>query len=434
MTRSERNLPESQAVEVPRDARGRVRWNLITSDPELTIAVVESLTRLHLAAGGQITKADLGRTPGMTTVVQKIQRHYPGGIQSLKENLGINNRVRVGHWQQPEALEEMRQQVAEVAQAEGSVSQKSLAKKKNSGLAAAVTTYYPGGLRKLKEDIGVPTPGQPRNHWTEERIEEAARQFVEDEGELSQRLLSSKGFSGLVDAMKRYPGGMLGLKEKLGIAHSQKPEGYWTAEAIEQQAGEFLNKHGKITQKLLGQMGESGLYAAINRNYPGQMAALKAKLGTRVDIRPVGYWTPEKIKEEAIAYYEEKGKITHKELRADGRSYLASAIAKHYPGGIIQLLSDIGVRSKRRANGHWTPENIEAEAQQFLDEFGALTHKALLDKVPELSRAILTYYPGGIKGLRRKLTIATSETSLVPVSTDEANAALESLFEGVKND
>lgn len=101
------------------------------------------------------------------------------------------------------------------------------------GFMAAVSTYYPGGRRELRSNLGLPVKNRPLGYWTPELIEQEAQEFYLQHGELTQRLLNANGKRDLVNGIKQYPGGARKLKEKLGIESDSRPEGYWTPERIE---------------------------------------------------------------------------------------------------------------------------------------------------------------------------------------------------------
>jgi hypothetical protein len=120
-------------------------------------------------------------------------------------------------------------------------------------------------------------------YWTSERIEGEARAFYEQEGELSQRRLASLGRYDLLNAVAEYPGKMTGLKRVLGIELRKKRRGYWTVETIEQEAMEFLEEYGTLTQKSMADNGKYGLINAISAKYPGGLSSLKKVLGLEVN-------------------------------------------------------------------------------------------------------------------------------------------------------
>lgn len=119
-----------------------------------------------------------------------------------------------------------------------------------------------------------------KDYWTPQIIEEEARAVWFAEGGLTQKLLSRIGREDLSGAIShKYPGGMVKLKEALGIEMEQRiPRSYWTPEKIEQHALEVLQKEGKIGHTLLWKLKMRGLSYAISNFYPGGMKALKEKI------------------------------------------------------------------------------------------------------------------------------------------------------------
>jgi hypothetical protein len=414
--------------EIPRDTRGRIRWKIVAQDQEKVVQVVEALARDHLESGGEITQSSLTQAKGLTRLAHVIPKYYPGGMHTLREKLGAPiPQVRRGYWQRPEALDEIRGIAAQVLQKEGRLDVKTLTKHVGKRYIGTVAASYPGRLTGLKIDLGLDPKIGVGKFWTPERIEQEASAFIEREGGLTQALLRERKAGKLNSAIDAYPGGMTALKKKLGIEPGRKPNGYWTKEVIEQKAREFLSREGKLNQTILYERGEVGLAGAINKNYPGKMPQLKKNLGAKIDRRNTGSWTKEQIAQEAADFYTKEGRLTHTLLIEKESAFLSVAITRRYPGGMSQLLEDIGVKCNKRRNGYWTKENIEKEAQSFYEEHGMLTYTALTHKKQDaLGVAINKHYPGGIGALKESLKI----TMPSEVTEEEANAELDKLLEG----
>lgn len=184
----------------------------------------------------------------------------------------------------------------------------------------------------------------PRNYWNQATIEKEALSFYELNGDLSQGLLTKSGQNGLGVAIgRKYPGGMLRLKTTLGVDHSQKPKGYWTKEKIEQEAQEFYRTSGALTAAALLASGRSDLQLAISRSYPGKLRGIKDSLGIPSRHRPRGFWTSEIMEQAALIFFEDGGRLTHYELAQQRKPALSHAIATKYPGGIQALREKLGI-------------------------------------------------------------------------------------------
>lgn len=349
--------------------------------------------------------------------------------------------------------------------------------------------HYPGGFYRLAEEVGVTPKKKPKGFWTVEKIEAEAAAIVREHGQLNPELLVSLKRADLLGAMvKQYPGGTVGLKAKLGIELKAKPAGYWTVETIKQEAIQVIREHGKIAHNFLIKLGRADLIGAL-RSYPGGIVQLKKDLGVKSEQKPVGYWTIERIEEEAKSIFETQHDLSYGFLMNEGRSDLLNAVRSHYPGGLKKLKSKVGANNVKKEAGFWTRETTEQEARRFIAENGSISHvflgqkgrrdlshaiskfPGLLDRLKTessndeekrwwgywtverieeeiqafyarektlkksafkkngaggLYQAIHAKYPGGMKALRDKLEVNNSD-----VSKDEANADLETLLEGI---
>lgn len=143
-------------------------------------------------------------------------------------------------------------------------------------------------------------------YWKPEKIEDEARRFYEREGKLTGRLLIQKKRSDIAVAINRhYPGKMPRLKETLGIIVKRKQNGYWTTRNIEQESILFHKNYGGLTQSLLTQHDRSDLLGAIHSYYPGQMEALKKKLGI-TSYTSEDLISPDQANEELMKFLEAK--------------------------------------------------------------------------------------------------------------------------------
>lgn len=187
--------------------------------------------------------------------------------------------------------------------------------------------------------------------------------------------------------------------------------------------------HGNLSVNYLRKMGYSTLQGAIDRKYPGKITALKEQLGIIETVKPPGYWHDiENIKREALAVYQDKGRITEELLYKLGKGGLRHAIRYKYPGGFYQFRIDLGSDNTRRPNHFWTKSNIEEEAKEFFQLYGKLD-------VPELKKrgrmdlysGIRKKYPGGWRQLKEDLGLSNKEA--LTITPDEANKQLKKLLE-----
>lgn len=285
---------------------------------------------------------------------------------------------------------------------------------------------------------------RPRFQWSVldqferiQMIETQAFQLISEAGDLNKNTFNSTGQTGLRRAIhKFYPGGMRSLREKLEIRQPRSTDGYWqrpeAKDEIEQTARKIFESEGKLTLELLREHGKSGIVQAVVKIYPGMFAQLKKSLGYEEKHKPAGYWTAENIREEAIAFYKQEGKISPIHTRNIGRSDLRTAISTKYPGGWPQLRIDIGLVPTRVPDGYWTAENIKTAIFDFNREHGSLARKVMENAHKSgLFAAVTRFYPGGWKQLRQDLNIPAQPTNLPEkIDSDDANIQLKNLLGG----
>lgn len=287
--------------------------------------------------------------------------------------------------------------------------------------------HYPGGIHKVREVLNL-QGRKEYGYWTKERTEEEARRFQEENGKLTEQSLRDAGLDGLIGAIAKH-GGMTRIKKELNIKLTKRPNGAWNKKNIEEEARAFVEAGNKLTIQSLGNQNRWDLIGAIMEHYPGKFTALQKYLGMPTIKR--NYWTVDRILEEVKPLIR-NGKLDPSEL--DKIKGLKPAIKLKYPGSIHQLYTDLGLEGMRRQPGYWTLEAMEEKAREFFDQYGTLSQRELnVHGLSGLSNRISTKYPGGLPALREKLS-GICESKKGSISKDQANTALESLFEEGKND
>jgi hypothetical protein len=310
---------------------------------------------------------------------------------------------------------------------EKGLTQSLLQKKGHGWLANAIGTFYPGKWIQLKQHIGLEVLKKPKSYWTPEEIREQAKNFYEEQGKLTFGILEENGRTDISNAaVRKYPGGWRGLLKDLNLRPKAKPAGFWTPKQIEQQAYEFYQAQGELTQRLLYQHQRGDLIGGIAKHYPGGLRLLKTKLGIHSKVRPPGYWSPKVIEKEAAEFFSTHGKLTKDLLEQHGMSGLKHAIQLHYPGGYLALRGGLGLKNTQKPRGYWTVERIEEEALEAYRTHGRISNAYLyIIGRGDLAHAIARRYPGRIKALKEKLgAIGTESLSGV----DEANLDLDKLL------
>src|SRR3989344_543140 len=236
-------------------------------------------------------------------------------------------------------------------------------------------------------------------------IEKEARRILSNGVELTDNGLRSKGYSSFTAGVQKYyPGGLTSLQESLGLPILQKPRGYWKdPNIIEQEAISFLESGDNLTQQGIKEADKSSLWMAIAKYYPGGIFALRSKLSLESSQRPKRYWTPEQIERETRDFINQEGKFSYTLLQEKGRMDLVGAISKNYHGGIYGLRKALGLNLLRKSNDHWTKEQIEKDSALIIETQGSISFELLIRQGKyDLVNAIRRHYPGGITGLKEQ--------------------------------
>jgi len=383
---------------VLRDSRGRVRWRLPGNTPEqneqLGIANVQGLF--------------LERFPGFNDL---FPREEDGKIADDKREEAkrfILDRMR----SQKISAEQLRSSAWNINSTPYFAGRYQVALQRS---------FSPWGL---DIDPQIDAPQKPKGYWTPKTIEQEAKEFYEQEGGLSQRLLNNKGRKDLTNAIhKYYPEGLSALRKKFGIIVINRPKGYWTPQEIERQAMLFLKDYGELTFSMLRSQNRKDLESAISKSYPGQITALrdKLKIGKGVHRKPNGHWTPEQIEKEAFEFYKTEGELTQTTLNKKKRGDLSRAI-QLYPGQMAKLKERLGIIAISKPKGYWTPQVIEQQAELFFKNHGVLSFSMLHSQNrKDLANAISHHYPGRMTALKQKfgIQLKDQEATISPYEPNE---------------
>ncbi|MEK7616807.1 MAG: hypothetical protein AAB414_02035 [Patescibacteria group bacterium] len=259
-------------------------------------------------------------------------------------------------------------------------------------------------------------------------IESEAQGIISSGFELTPKQFQESGRGDLENAIyKYYPGGRIALIESLGVDTTRRPNGYWTEEKIREEAGQIFQQEGKLTQAVIVGMSRSRLVRAISNFYPGGLRQLRKDFNTEYTAKPVGYWTPEQIEIEAQSFYIQNGDISNNKMRRDKAGALAGAITRFYPGGWPQLRKNLGIELPRVQRGYWTQEEIERKALEFYQKHGQISRYSLSNNGEgALGTAISSTYGGSYVVLRERLGIPASKRRKRGYWTSE-NIAVEAL-------
>jgi hypothetical protein len=360
-----------------------------------------------------------------------------GGWPQMRADLGMaESRKPKGYWTEKRIEEETFSLYVET----GGLTKEAWRVKK--GLRPAISGYYPGGLRRLKDKLGIRAGNKPNGYWTEDVIQKEAQAFYEQHRALDTGVLDSNKAHSLAGGIRKYPGGIFALREKLGIPQKRKPNRFWNPEEIEEQARRLYEETGLLNRDVFRAQNQALLYDYATRRYPGGIDALKRKLGVE-DLpqdqtsKPKTFdWVkfknnPEMLKElvekEVREFLMEGYQLSKTQLRKNGRSSLEHVIDRFYPGEMEGLKKALGIIEDIRPKKYWTLDRIEKEAKEFAEQYGALNTELLKNNHSALLAAILAKYPTRLGGLRQKLGIALEGKTTI--SPDDANQDLDKLLE-----
>jgi hypothetical protein len=407
-----------------------------------TIEQIEIEAKTFYEAEGVLTFTAL-RERGRGDLAAQIVR-YPGKLMNLKASLGISKpkpegipakpkkkRIDwVGLRENPEQLQAfIEAEIQKFLDAGNLLTTRGLIDAGLNSLLIGIVRYYPGGMSGLKstllgvednsnnsgevhyDDTGIPRYSNSDIAWNHlKNNPEQLASFIETEislylhegGVLTYGELEKAGWGTFCIGINGYyPGRITALKEKFGIPVKHvKPTGYWTIETIEKEAKEFYYTYGSLSDATLTNHGRLDLEGAIAR-YPGKMTGLKQQLGIETRQKPAGYWTPEHIEAEAVSFYQTHGVLSQNACAEHGRQDLNGAIQR-YPGKMAALKEKLGINASRK-DKYWTVENIEDEAQNFYAANGVLTKAAIEKDRADLANAIRRHYPGGYYALQQNL-------------------------------
>lgn len=337
-----------ESAKIPSYPQGNIKWAELVKDSERLIAVIEELTFKHLICDPLTRRAHIMMPQGRF-LFDVARKYYPGGMQALKDKLGVYSPPHGSIFSRLKNDPERLQTEIELAVSRlnlSVISQQVLVDLGQVTLWNVISKFYPGGLTALAENLGIGRVQKPHRYWTPQRTEQQCRAFFEEHGGLTLDLLVQHNRNDLYGAIAKYPGRMLGLKIAIGVKPSRK-DNFWTEDTIESEAKKFYEEHGTIAQPILSELGRDDLALAIVRHYPGKWHGLREKLGFKRLQRPFGYWTPENIEKEAAAFVAEFGILSStilQKMRPDLRD-----AAKKYPGGIRALREKMGIDLDNRA-------------------------------------------------------------------------------------
>ena len=204
---------------------------------------------------------------------------------------------------------------------------------------------------------------KPKGYWKKwENVEHELRKVVEELGHFpTHSELRELGKSGLSIAISEYYS-MPEVQQRFGYAPSRKPKDYWTLEEILCECKNIIQERGNLPpQKQL----PSRLLNAIWRH--GGLVHIRELLGIEQLLKPPGYWEDlSNVEQELKKFIDQIGHFpTHKEFRERGESSLAYAIVT-YHGGINTVRKKMKFPILKKSTRHYADwDNIASDLKKL---------------------------------------------------------------------
>lgn len=216
----------------------------------------------------------------------------------------------------------------------------------------------------------------------------------------------------------------------LGVSldFKRRGKGFWEEKRIKAEAIKYYDEHSDISRRGLIANNKSSLANAIARKYPGGFYQLRVDLKIESKKKPGGFWTEDRIREEALEFYNRFGNLSEKSLTEQHRYDLAISITTRYPGSIQKLRGDLGLDNRQKAKGFWTEEKILDGFRQFYHQYGYLSFPFLREHGRNDLIGAVKKYPGQVTAIKEKLGISGASQEL-PISSDQANEQLQRLLD-----
>lgn len=307
------------------------------------------------------------------------QKH--GGYYSIRQELGLEGYRRDGFWTDERVLKTCRGLVRKYGDLPGQAELTKLARedKRFRGLPTGVGRF--GGLRKVRDSLGLEQRAKEDHYWTKKNTEEEARAVVEGLGYLpTQKELTKMGRADLASAIvKNF--GFPRIRKKLGVERPRVENNYWTEDTVLKECRKVIRQEGDLpSSNRLTELGFGALASQIQRQ--GGYNHIRELLGVEIKVRSPGFWQDESntLKEARRVKKEHdlERLPSQQGLAKLGHSMLASAIDR-YHGGFNVFRQKLGEPIRRR------PTQIKTESQlaKFLEGTPEAQEVAALASVTE---------------------------------------------------
>ncbi|GEN66216.1 hypothetical protein [Chryseobacterium rhizosphaerae] len=214
--------------------------------------------------------------------------------------------------------------------------------------------------------------------WDKEKIIATYTSLYKQWGYLpGSKNLREANYGGLIRAIQTHFGGIVALRDEIGLINHKKPDYYWTLEKTLQEFRTFLRDHqtelkntsvyglltAKKTHSLRTAIGKWGGLRQLNKEH---------KLGI---VLKGEKWSRKKVLSELLQLHEKGITITQNYLKQNNRNDLLGAISKY--GTMNEFKSELGIIFNR--NNYWTDDKIISELAPLTKALGSMPSTAILN-------------------------------------------------------
>jgi hypothetical protein len=334
-------------------------------------------------------------------------KSYFGGMSSVRQRLGFDIAQREpNYWKDLANVDkEMRLLIKKVGHFPN---RREVAKHRMLSLWTAIHAYH-GGMRKLRSRLGLGQASLPANHWRSwENVKTALLGLIKRFGYFpgGEEISCIPGFGAVPTAVRRYHGGMVEVRKRMGYPISEKPAGYWQDwENFQRELAAIIKKEGTFPSgKRLNALGFSVINSVMVK-YHGGAPAVRQRLGFPIIKREMGYWRKwENVESEIRTLIEKLGHFpSQREMADSGTKTLMQGIL--YFGGMAKVRAKFGYSSSRQPNGFYKDfENLRAKLEEMIRELGHFptTTELWKNKMSGLVNAVTAHH-GGFNAVRARM-------------------------------
>ncbi|WP_346317383.1 hypothetical protein [Chitinophaga sp. YIM B06452] len=285
------------------------------------------------------------------------------------------------------------------------ITQASLLNIGQSGILQSIKKY--GTLSDFKEQLGISVRRTKR--WSEKEIIRKYKSLHKQWGCVpSNKSLCNAGYGNLNGAIQLHFGGIVALRDKIGLASYKKPDHYWTLKKTLQTFRLFL-KDNKMELK------SSSVYGLLEAK---QLHGLRTAIGKWGGLRKLNKqyklglvlqgekWPREKVLKLLLQLHKKGIAITQKYLIQSGRSDLIGAIYKY--GTMNELKGELGIMIKR--HNYWTDDKIINELSPLIAALGSMPSNSMLNAMGKSDVARAMAKRGGHAKFCKLLNTKISKT------------------------